>query len=251
MNLANISNETILGKVIRLPLKMIPPSAPMRILQGPLRGKRWIAGSTIHGCWLGTFEPVKQKLFAAAIKPGSVVYDLGAHVGFYSLLAGIQAGPEGKIFCFEPLPRNIGYMRKHFEMNDIHNCFIWDVAVSNREGTASFDFQSSDPSMGHLSAGSFGPLCVKTVTLDALVATGELAPPDLIKCDIEGGEFDALTGASSILSKFAPTVFLATHGPEVHRKCCELLADLHYRLVSLDDLPLERTAEVLALRDTQ
>src|ERR1035437_5837216 len=102
MNLANISNETILGKVIRLPLKVVSPSATVRILQGPLRGKRWIAGSTIHGCWLGTFEFDKQKLIAAAIKPGSVVYDLGAHVGFYSLLAGIQAGPEGKVFCFEP-----------------------------------------------------------------------------------------------------------------------------------------------------
>jgi hypothetical protein len=91
-------------------------------------------------------------------------------------------------------------------------------------------------------------MTVRTVTLDGLVASGKLPPPDLIKCDIEGAEYDALIGASGILEKYGPTIFLATHGLEAHRRCCGLLADLHYCLTSLNELPLDRSSELLAIR---
>jgi hypothetical protein len=68
----------------------------------------------------------------------------------------------------------------------------------------------------------------------------------VIKCDVEGGEFDALTGARGILAEYRPHVFLATHGPEVHRQCCDLLASLHYELDSLDARPIEQTSELIA-----
>ena len=102
--------------------------------------------------------------------------------------------------------------------------------------------------MGHLAVESNGTLSVRTVTLDSLVASGKLPPPNLIKCDIEGGEYDALMGASDILVKHGPTIFLATHGPEVHQQCCRLLADLHYELTPLDELSLDHASEVLAIR---
>ena len=51
VNLSGVSNSKFVGRVLRLPLRLIPTEAEVRILQGPLRGKRWIAGSSNHGCW--------------------------------------------------------------------------------------------------------------------------------------------------------------------------------------------------------
>lgn len=103
--------------------------------------------------------------------------------------------------------------------------------------------------MAHLAAESEGAFSVRTVALDDLVTSGKLPAPDVIKCDIEGGEYDALVGASETLANYGPTIFLATHGLEVHQKCCDLLVGLRYHLSSLDELPLDRTSEVLAIRE--
>ncbi len=168
-------------------------------------------------------------------------------MGFYSLLASVLVGPEGGVFSFEPVPRNLRFLRRHLDLNGVTNCSVWEAAVGRCEGTASFGAGPS-PSTGRLTVESQGTFSVQVLALDGLVASGRLPPPDLIKCDIEGGEYDALTGAAEILAKHGPTIFLATHGPEVHRQCCGFLADLGYRLASLDELPLDRTSEVLAIR---
>ena len=77
-NFSGISNRTILGKILRVPLHLIPKEMTVPILQGPLRGKLWIAGSSNHGCWLGSYEYEKQKVFIKRVKPGDVVFDIGA-----------------------------------------------------------------------------------------------------------------------------------------------------------------------------
>jgi len=81
---------------------VIPRSVRVPILQGPLRGKCWIVGSATHGCWLGSYEAVKQSAFAASVKAGGVTYDVGANVGFYTLLASALAGPRGHVFASSP-----------------------------------------------------------------------------------------------------------------------------------------------------
>ena len=247
MNFSGISSKTMLGKILRSPLRLIPPNTRIPILQGPLRGMQWIAGSGILSCWLGNYEYEKQKAFAAAVQRGFTVYDIGANVGFYSLLASVLVGPEGKVYCFEPVPRNLEFLRRHLELNKLSNCTVWDAAVGSYEGTSRFDL-GSNRAQGHLTTESHGTLTVRTVTLDGLVASGKMPPPDLIKCDIEGAEYDALTGASGILAKYGPTIFLSTHGVDVHRRCCMFLRDLRYSLTSLDGLPLDRTYELLAIR---
>ena len=206
MNLSGISDRTIIGRALRLPLRLIPPAAQMTILQGPLRGKKWIAGSSNHGCWLGSYEYAKQKAFVAAIKNGYSVYDLGANVGFYSLLASVLVGPEGKVFSFEPAPRNLKLLRTHLELNHVTNCDVWDVAVGRCAGMGEFD-PGPNPSVGRLSTASHNTFTVGIVALDNLVTSGHLPEPNLIKCDIEGGEYDALMGATEVLSRYRPTIF--------------------------------------------
>lgn len=102
-----VRNSTLLGRALRLPLRLIPDDTVVRIVQGPLRGKRWIAGSSNHGCWLGSYELAKQKKVIELVRPGMVCWDVGAHMGFYTLVFAEVSGLAGRVFAFEPLPRSV------------------------------------------------------------------------------------------------------------------------------------------------
>jgi FkbM family methyltransferase len=242
-NFSGISNESLIGKLLRAPLRLIPPSTILPILQGVLRGKKWTVGSATHGCWLGSYEYQKQKALQQELKAGEVVYDIGANVGFYSLLASVTVGETGHVYSFEPLPENSRELRKHLEMNHIRNCTVIDAAVSSTNGEANFD-PSDDRCLGHLA--SAGSLWVRTVALDELASRKLIRLPNLMKIDIEGAELECLRGAAHIVQVSRPVIFLATHGSEIHLACAELLAKWNYGLTSLDGKPVESADELIA-----
>lgn len=133
INFSAISNKSLIGKILRLCLLLIPGNATVKILQGPLKGKKWFKNSGVNGYWLGTYELEKQKFFEKTVKKGNVIYDIGANVGFYTLLAAELIGEEGKIFAFEPLPRNIFYLKKHIKINKFNNIVVIEAAVSDKK----------------------------------------------------------------------------------------------------------------------
>lgn len=239
-----LSPKHLLGKIVRLPLKIIPSQAQLPILSGKNRGKKWIVGSGIHGCWLGIYEAKKQNFFVNYVTTGSVVFDLGANVGFYTLLASELVGPDGKVIAFEPVPSNLEFLKKHILINDIHNVTVIESAVSDVNGFSSFDL-GPHTSMGKLS--SAGTLSVKTSTLDSLIDTNEIPDPDLLKIDIEGAEYKALHGAINLLKSKHPIIFLATHGKDVHTDCCNFLLQYNYQLIPIDGNPLETSREIIAI----
>jgi hypothetical protein len=75
------------SRPLRWLIRRIPAGAVMPVLQGPLRGARWVAGASDAGCWLGSYEAEVQELLVSLVRPGAVVYDLGANAGFFTLLA--------------------------------------------------------------------------------------------------------------------------------------------------------------------
>jgi FkbM family methyltransferase len=245
LNFTGISSGTLIGRLLRLPLRLVPDGLVVRIMQGPLKGKRWITGSGSHGMWLGSFEYEKQRAFAAAVSAGDVVFDVGAHVGFYTLLAAELVGPTGQVVAFEPVPRNLELLKRHLRLNGYTNVTVIPAAVSDRPGIAAFAFDTRPERSfeGHI--GANGQLQVPTVVLDEL-AGGGLPIPRVLKMDIEGGEFAALTGARKLLAAHHPRIFLATHGPQVHRQCCDLLTDSGYTLCALDGRTMEETDEMVA-----
>jgi FkbM family methyltransferase len=244
INFSRIRNESFIGRLVRTPLRLIPQRMVVPILQGPLRGKKWIAGSSNHGCWIGSYELKKQQAFYEAVRPGDVVYDIGANVGFYSLLASVRVGPRGHVFCFEPLPENVADLRKHIAMNHLANCEVIEAAVSSTDGTARFD--SSRPrSMGWLS--ELGDQAVRTVCLDMLVSSNAILPPKVLKIDVEGAEVAALQGCAQTLAAHPPIIFLATHGPAAHGQCVQFLTERKYKIRSLNSLSVDRSDELLAV----
>ena len=228
--------------LVRLPLYMVPRSAVVPILWGPLRGKRWINGSSIFRCWLGFYEWDKQACFARHVAPGAVVFDIGANVGFYTLLASKLVGAEGKVIAFEPVPSNVDFLKRHLALNAVDNVRVVEAAVSDLQREVTFQ-EGETNSVGRIAEG--GNLRVPSVTLDTLIATGSLPPPRVIKMDIEGAEYRALMGAKETLIRHRPILFLATHDPEVHEQCCALLRSCGYVIQPIDGRPLESSRENL------
>ncbi len=245
MNFSAISNKNLVGRLLRFPLNFIPREARLPILQGRLKGKRWIAGSGNHGCWLGSYEYSKRRAFERMVNEGAVVFDIGAHVGFYTLLGAVLVGPRGKVFAFEPLPRNVRYLKEHLRLNAIKNVSVIEAAVSDSDGIAFFA-EGQNNSTGQLAPA--GLLRVKTVSLDEITSAGPTPPPDFLKIDVEGGEMLVLKGARCVLVSHHPTIFLATHGDVRHRECCKFLRSLGYELRSIGSKLLEETDELLAYR---
>ena len=244
MNLSGIPVTSLLGAALRYPLRWVPQRLTIPILQGPLRGKKWIVGSSNHGCWLGSYEYEKQRRFAKAVVPGAVVYDVGAHVGFYTLLASELVGPRGRVIAFEPLSRNLHYLHKHLSLNKCANVTVIEAAVSDVNTPVRFQ-EGPNSSMGYVA--EQGSLEVKAVSLDELFVRRRAPTPDVIKIDIEGGEYRALRGATGLLAEVHPVVFLSTHSPEVRRQCCDVLEAFGYRLSSLTGKEVQDTDELVCV----
>lgn len=246
MNISGISNRSVIGRLIRLPLALIPASLPLPVLQGPLRGYRWIAGSSNHGCWLGSYEYAKQRRFASMVHPGDVVFDIGANAGFYTLLAASRVRPNGTVVAFEPLLENVRHIERHVQINRVDRVRIVQAAVGRNNGTARFQPHASR-AMGRIS--DSGTMDVDLVSLDALCDARTIPDPTLMKIDVEGAELSVLDGASRMLKRAQPTIFLATHGAEIHRKCCEYLAAIGYTIRPIDETisSIDATDEVIAI----
>jgi len=222
--LAELSPDTFLGRVVRAPLRLIPRGTIVRIPRGPLKGLKWIVGASTHGCWLGTFEADKVAAFKSEIHRESIIYDLGANAGVYTLLAASQAA-AGHVYSFEPLDRNLEFLRRHIELNRFTNCTVIPAALHSSSGWAQFA-EGPTPDMSALATG--GSLRVKTVALDQLREAGTLPAPDLIKMDIEGNELEALHGAARLLESDRPIIYVAAHSSNLQRDCAEFLRNLGY-----------------------
>ncbi len=240
---SGVNRNSWLGTCLRLPLRLLPAELAMPVLQGPLRGTRWIVGASNHGCWLGSYEYGKQRAFQEVVRQGSVVYDIGANVGFYTLLASKLVGRSGQVYAFEPAPRNCRLLQRHLEMNGVDNVSVVQMAVFSTNGEALFD-SSANHSMGHLAA--CGTLKVPTIAIDRFVFDQAMPAPEVIKIDVEGAELEVLKGSYQTLCRHRPLILLATHGAAVHRECCRILEEHGFVLESLDARPVEQSDELLA-----
>src|SRR5687767_10694214 len=128
MNFKRMTGTSV-GRPVLWVLRRLPDSWALPILQGAFRGKRWIIGSSNHSCWLGVYEYDKRRRFEEIVGSGDVVFDLGAHAGYYSLLASALVGPSGQVIAFEPLPTNIDFLKRHLLINKIGNVELIEAAV--------------------------------------------------------------------------------------------------------------------------
>ena len=241
--LSAISSSSRLKPLLRMPLHFIPSGLRVPVVSGPLQGRRWIVGSSIHSCWFGTYDPAESRLMKQWIRPGSVFFDIGAQAGYHAMYASSLVGPSGHVFAFEPAPRNLAHLKQHLLMNHLTNISVVAAAVSNVQGV--FQFDCADNSVaGHLSA--VGALTVRTISLDQQIDSGILPEPDYVKIDAEGAELKILEGARNMLTRRHPILSVETQQwlPEfatIREDCIRLIVKLGYQW--LEDVPTVRYSD--------
>lgn len=234
MNWSGIDNRSVSGRLLRWPLKLVPRGTILKIRRGPAKGLRWITGSGTHGCWLGTYELEKQECLERFVKPGAVVYDIGAQAGFYTLFFSCLAGAKGLVYAFEPFAENVRNLIAHIQLNRLKNVRIIQAAVGSADGVSGMTVDRSR-FMNFIIPLNDAMLVVPTLSLDKAIDTYGFRPPDVIKMDIEGGESSALEGARRTLERYKPALFIALHGIQNSTLVSSLLRELGYSIHALDD----------------
>ena len=181
--------------------------------------------------WAGAYEPELVSLLKKTLKPGMSVLDLGANIGYFSVIAAALVGENGQIHAFEPMPQNLDRLRKN--LKPFHWAVAHPYAVGNFTGEAPIHY--SDKEAGWASIHDRHPIetlpCNSTVSvirLDDWLLTNSVDQIDFIKLDIEGSELDALLGARQALSHFHPTIVAETKGGWNHDEIRQLLSATRY-----------------------
>jgi FkbM family methyltransferase len=218
------------------------PGKTYTILAGPLRGYKYrvtedAGWSPLYGGW----EATSQQVYAGLIKPSFVVYDLGANVGVHALLFAKLAGPQGKVFAFEPLPQNMAAIEDFKQLNGVGNVEVVGVAASNAQGTAEFlvGKHNTQGSLVGIGCETGNTVAVKVERLDDLIKQG-LPQPDFIKIDIEGAEADALEGFDERIAKSWPVFAIDLHTPEQDVRVGAFFKKHGYRLYRVKNHDAER-----------
>jgi FkbM family methyltransferase len=146
------------------------------------------------------WEPYTSELFKKVIKPGSTVLDIGAHHGYFSLLAARYVGTEGKVYAFEPAEANFLILKKNVDLNNLSNVIPVNLAVSDTNTLMSFYYRQETGVTGSLFASNKpneSTVPVECVTIDGYLPGKRV---DVLKMDIEGAEPNALKGMMQTLS---------------------------------------------------
>lgn len=166
----------------------------------------------------GSREEDKTELLRRELEPGMVHLDLGANIGYYALFAARRVGPNGRVICLEPDPRNLEVLRRNVALNkmdgfvEVHALAASDATGQATMYTAAASNLNTLVKQVEVKASSARPVSVETVTIDALMAArgGHL---NFLRMDIEGYEVEALRGAMKTLEASPPPckILLETH----------------------------------------
>lgn len=156
----------------------------------------------------GWKEHKEAEAFLSLALPGMTIFDVGANLGIYTLMAAKRVGARGVVHAFEPTPRIVKKLQDNIRLNHFSNVIVNQVAVSNTRGTAQFFIHDEDD-RSSLAPISGTAISVPLITLDDYVAQQGISHLDLMKLDVEGAEVQVLNGSKRLLSgPRAPTILL-------------------------------------------
>lgn len=231
-----------LGPITRIIRGTLNRAAPqglseVEIAAGSIKGLRFnLDMQSEKDYWLGTYETDLQNALTEFVKPGMVAYDVGANVGYVSLLLGKAVGPSGQVFCFEALPGNVERLQSNLVLNpEVSQFTITGKAVTNKSGTVDFLVHHSDD-MGK-AVGSAGrdeaytqTITLPSINLDDFIFNEGNPKPSVVKIDIEGGEVLALPGMKRMLIEIRPIIMLEMHGPDSGQAAWDTLKGANYTI---------------------
>ena len=147
----------------------------------------------------GTYESDELDSFLASVRKGTVVVDIGANIGIWSVLMSKAVGPGGTVLAFEPSPNNAALLRANLERNDCMNVQVVEAAVGRTSGTGHLNTASPGATHQITAEPVDGSVDVSVVSLDGFLADRGLPEVAAIKIDVEGYEPEAIAGMAGVL----------------------------------------------------
>jgi FkbM family methyltransferase len=201
------------------------------------------------GCLLDDYEPLETGLFRALLRENHVFLDIGANIGWYTLVASTVIKFPGRILAFEPRPDTAANLRRTIAENNLYSLVdLHEAGLAESAGSATLIWETgtANPGGSHLATRDFSIQCehahIKLMRLDDL----ELDGCDIIKMDVEGAEFRVINGGEALLQRHQPIVLSELHPEQLQRVSgvtprdyIARMADFGYecRLIEIDHPP--------------
>jgi FkbM family methyltransferase len=194
----------------------------------------------------GIYEPQETTLIETLLEPGHTIFDIGANIGYFALLASRIAGEDGLVCAFEPEPRNYDVLCHNIELNGARNVRASRLALADQQGRSPLHISESNLGRHSLYQVNVPRQCdqidVEVYTVDELAAEGLLPPPDFIKIDVEGAELRVLHGGRQVIEDALPTLWIEiwpqglAESPYSLETSLEWLCSIGYYPALYDDL---------------
>ncbi len=183
-----------------------------------------------------------------------VVYDIGSHIGYHSLAFSTYVGKKGRVYAFEPNQANVDRANEIVALNKGVDSIVTTLHTALSDSIGSANFLSTDNIENGTSTGGFiensttiwpKEVFVKETgfsmsevpvnTIDNLVQSGEILPPDLMKIDVEGAEQMVLTGAEKTITEHRPLIIVEFHSIQSAYICMRILSKHGYQTDTLKE----------------
>jgi FkbM family methyltransferase len=189
-------------------------------------GQRWLLNPSdfVQSAfyWTGEFEPWDWFHLSRLVTPESIVFDVGANFGFYTVLIARQLTSGGRVFSFEPCAQTLSRLRTNIKLNDLEAVTtVLPVALSNQRGYGYME--NVDGNSGATALASTGER-IALNTLDDVCAEHSLKRVDIIKIDVEGHEMAVLEGASRTIESSRPIMLVEGNEVALRRSGASALA---------------------------
>lgn len=237
-----VAGDGLSGRALGVALRGLERGV-LRVPQGYAGGlafdMRYLPISHAHfgSIAFGNLESAVQEAMVRHLGDGGVFYDIGANVGFFGMLGAHLAGLQsGHVYAFEAAPDNADAIRVNAALNGIGNVTVICKAVSSESGRGRLQVVD-DQSWSKLEDYGEHPYTeqvieVDLVSIDDLVAAGELQPPTLVKIDVEGAELAVLEGMRSTIDAYRPAIICELH--DTHHEFVAAMRAHGYRLINLE-----------------
>jgi len=150
------------------------------------------------------FELPEYRYLEKKIQPNDTVIDVGANIGYYTLIFAKFVGKNGTVYAFEPEPNNFALLKKNIEVNDYHNVILENKAVSNQNGFANLEISNRIGEHKIIPERTKNTIQVQTITLDSIFQS----KIDFVKIDTEGYDFKVIDGMKKIIDRFHPKLMI-------------------------------------------
>lgn len=154
------------------------------------------------------YEKEELDLTLKLIKENFVVFDIGANIGWYSIIIG-KLKKNAKVYAFEPIPQTFKFLKKNIKLNRLENVILFNLGLSDKSGKFTLYFspeRTGNASFQNLSGNKkTKKIACKVTTLDDFVKKRRTRC-DFIKCDVEGAELLVFKGGIKTIDKFKPII---------------------------------------------